>query len=417
MATTQGKIEAYENDQLVVAIPDLEPVRAALKKRAVVVADQQRNDRLGLALLTLQGVADLDLLIYAVREDFQKAFDGWVPTMGKNRVIEPVRGLPYIGGGGEGDPYLGGNGDPRTSSTSGSGPDAVLPMASPPGWPQRANNSGRDIRVGVLDTRLYPNEWLTGGDEAPASALLQMPTDGSLLPASAGHATFIAGLILRAAPEAQLVIRPVLDANAVGRVWDVAEKMVSFLGSGVNILNLSFGCYTDDGQPPLVLARAVSLLSAELLLVAAAGNHGNIDQLRAENSPLANQAWTKGLTSRTPVWPAAFDQVIAVGATDGDSLASFSPRTPWVNLTAPGVDVESTYLTGEVKLATPTSQGNSTQKFSGTAYWDGTSFAAAAVSGALAATIRPGWPDPRQALESIYASPGYGIRPYPEPSS
>ena len=113
-------------------------------------------------------------------------------------------------------------------------------------------------------------------------------------------------------------------------------------------MNLSFGCYTDDGEPPLVLARAVSLVSAEILLVAAAGNHGNIDELKKQGD-LKDASWARGLTPKTPVWPAAFDEVIAVGATD----APFSPQTPWVDLTAPGMNVVSTYLTGQVKLGSP----------------------------------------------------------------
>ena len=135
----QGVIEAYEEEQLVVALPDLAVVRGALRQRAVGVADEQRDERLGLALLTLSGVAagaaklreddsglvgrvteakrpgpqpdkagpsDLDLIIFWLRECFQSAYGGWVPTIGKNRVIEPVRGLPYIGGGGEGEPLF-----------------------------------------------------------------------------------------------------------------------------------------------------------------------------------------------------------------------------------------------------------------------------------------------------------------------
>jgi len=374
----QGVIETYEENQLVVAISDLAAVRGALRGRAVGVADEQRDERLGLALLTLQNLAagatklrgddgglagrvnqarrpagppreiepsDLDLLIGWLREHFRSAYGGWVPTIGKNRVMDPVRGLPYLGGGGQGDPYFGGRGDPRSSSGANGGTSAGAPglSAPPPGWPRRAAKPGQGVRVGVLDTRLYPNEWLAGGYVAAAHDLLQVPATGSSpRPASAGHATFIAGLILRRAPGAELVIRPVLNEKAVGRAWDVAKDMAGFIGSGVDILNLSFGCYTDDGEPPLVLARAVSLVSAEILLVAAAGNHGDIDELRARGA-LADTPGTKGLTSKTPMWPAAFDEVIAVGATDGNNqLAPFSPQTPWVDMTAPGVDVEST---------------------------------------------------------------------------
>jgi Subtilase family len=441
----RGVIEAYEENQLAVAIPELRAVRDKLTECGAGVEHEEQEPRLGLALLTLRGVADavaqlraddsglagrakqarwsggpasgiepsdLDLLICWLRERFRSAYDGWVPTIGKNRVIEPVRGLPYIGGGGEGDPYFGGSGDPRTSSSA----DAVtsvetaLPSGPPSGWPpQRGQNPGQGARVGVLDTPLYPNEWLAGGYIAAGSELLQLPAAGRPpLPASAGHATFIAGLILRRAPGAELVIRPVLNDKAVGKAWDVAKEMVRFTGSGVDILNLSFGCYTDDGEPPLVLARAVSLLSAEILLVAAAGNHGNIDKLRARGK-VPDRPWTRGLTPKTPVWPAAFDEVTAVGATDGNKLAAFSPRTPWVDLVAPGVGVESTYLKGQVK---PASSPQSPLTFNGFACWDGTSFSAAAVSGAVAAKILTGRCDARQALACLFKSPDDGIRPF-----
>ena len=114
------------------------------------------------------------------------------------------------------------------------------------------------------------------------------------------------------------------------------------------------------------------------------------------------------------MWPAAFDQVIAVGATDENGkLAPFSPQTPWVDLTAPGVNVESTYLVGEVELAS--TKGVATADSSGFARWDGTSFAAAAVSGAAAAKILPGRRDAWQALAYVRAARGGDIRPYTKP--
>jgi membrane-anchored mycosin MYCP len=445
----QGVIETYEENQLVVALPDLAVVRGALGHLPVGRHDVDPSPGLGLALLTLQDVAagaaklrqddselvgrvkkarrsagsptgtkpsDLDILIFWLREHFQRRYAGWTPTIGKNRVIDPVRGLPYVGGGGQGDPYFGGYGDPGTSSGADGGTSrkAQHRSAPSPKWPPRAARPGHGVRVGVLDTRLYPNSWLAGGYIATADDLLKVPaTGGSPLPASAGHATFIAGLILRRAPAAELVVRPVLDKEAVGRAWDVAKYMASFVGSGVDILNLSFGCYTDDGEPPLVLERAVSLISADILLVAAAGNHGDIDELRKKGE-LKDAPWTKGLTSKTPVWPAAFDEVIAVGARDGDKPAPFSPQTPWVDVTAPGVNVESTYLTGNVKLTS--SNGNPTGTFStGFAYWNGTSFAAAAVSGAVAAKIQPGRRNARQALAYVCEAPRGDIRPFAKP--
>jgi len=455
---TQGTIEEYEDNQLVVAIPDLSAVRGALKEKfSIDAADPETHERLGLALLELPDVkaaagklhadhsglvgrvkakrpagtepSDLDLLISWLRERFSSAYSGWVPTIGKNRVIDPVRGLPYVGGGGEGNPHFGGFGDPKTGPKTGpktkaganGGPSAAGPHRAappPPRWPRRPARPGRGVRVGVLDTQLYPNAWLAGGYYADGKYLLTDPPVRSPLPASAGHATFIAGLILRQAPGAELVVRPVLNKKAVGRTWDVAKIMADFIGSGVDILNLSFGCYTDDGEPPLVLARAVSLISAEILLVAAAGNHGDIEKLRKQGD-LKNAPWTKGLTPKTPVWPAAFDEVVAVGATNGNKLADFSPRTPWVDLTAPGVNVQSTYLTGPVKLGEPDGRapdGRKTETFTdGFAYWDGTSFAAATVSGAVAARIQPGRRNARQALARLREAPAADIRLFTKP--
>ena len=438
----QGAIEEYEDNELVVAIPDLAAVRGALSVISVRGREEDPEPRLGLALLPLRDVAigaakvrrdynevaervieakqptgtepsDLDLVIGWLRDHFSRAYERWVPTIGKNRVINPVRGLPYLGGGGDGDPHFGGYGDPKTGSgaNGGTGVEAPSLSAPPSEWLRRSAEPGQRVRVGVLDTKLYPNEWLAGGYIAAGNDLLPDPgTGNSPLPASAGHATFIAGLILHQAPGAELVIRPVLDEKAVGKVWDTAKHMAGFIGSGVDILNLSFGCYTDDGEPPLVLARAVSLVSAEILLVAAAGNHGNIDKLKKSGAVPAD-SWAKGLTPKTPVWPAAFDEVIAVGATNRGKPAPFSPKTPWVDLAAPGVNVRSTYLEGEVKLGSP--DGPKTETFSnGFAYWDGTSFAAATVSGAIAARIQPGRCNARQALACLRETPGEGIRPF-----
>jgi membrane-anchored mycosin MYCP len=420
-----GAVESYQEDELVVALPDRELVEAELVKLgAQPVEEKDQDGRLGLALLGVDAATaagplkadadlvqrataakravgapadiqptDLDLLLRKLYENFGSRYGGWVPVMGKNRMIAPVRGFPYVDGGGLGDPRLLAFADPQPNLASG----------QPLGWAPRSTRPGHGVRVGLLDTRLYPNPWLSGGYFA--TDLLELPgPDGKPPLDLEGHATFVAGLILHRAPGAGLVIRPVLDDNELGQTWKVARAMAQFAGTGVDILNLSLGCYTDDAQPPLVLARAVSLLQAEILLVAAAGNHGNIQELRAaaaNGDTTPPPEWTQNLQNTTPVWPAAFPEVTAVGATDGDgAVANFSPKAPWVNVIAPGADVESTYLQGEVRLAS--ANGEPPTVFNGFARWDGTSFAAANVSGAVAAKIGPGR-DAQQALEAVLA--------------
>src|SRR5215467_14135316 len=360
-----GTVETHKPDELVVALPDLKLVQDALERLGIGIKQKDPDERLGLTLLKLDGVdaaaaqqdpalkqslikakwpkgqpegiklSNIDVVLGRLREDFSREYSGWVPEMGKNRTITPVRGFPYVSGCAEGDPtqILA---NPRyTNGTN-------------EGWPPRPTQPGHGVQVGLLDTQLYPNQWLAGGYLASQDDLLENPgPDDEPLKALAGHGTFIAGLILHGAPGARLVVCPVMKQDAVGPTWDVAKAMAQFVGTGVDILNLSFGCYTDDGQPPLVLAKAVSLVSPEILLVAAAGNHGDIQEQRQEKSNLAVMApWLAYVDDTTPVWPAAFADVTAVGATGAD----FSPKVPWVDVTAPGVNVESTYLDGPVKL-------------------------------------------------------------------
>jgi membrane-anchored mycosin MYCP len=431
-----GAVEDYQADELVVALPARDIVCQALTDLHVTTGTKDDDERLGLALLSLDEdevaeaatelrrdaglvqrardakwprgapqdtrLSDLDLLLRKLREQFSAANDGWIPDIGKNRMIAPVRGLPYVGGCAEGNPGELGLADPIPP-----------PDGGEQGWRPRRGELGQGVRVGLLDTKLYPNPRLAGGYLAAQEDLLPASGSGVHTPGALdGHGTFAAGLILQRAPAAGLIVRPVLWHDALGKTWDVAKAMVQFVGTGVNILNLSFGCYTDDGQPPLVLARAVSLVSSEILLVAASGNHGDIQQLwAAANPPTPPPAWTKNLKDTTPVWPAAFAEVIAVGATDGEGkVADFSPKAPWVDVTAPGVDVESTYLDGKVRLAYPTS-GGQIQVFHGLARWQGTSFAAANVSGAVAAKIGPDR-NARQALAAALADPESRIWPY-----
>ena len=145
-------------------------------------------------------------------------------------------------------------------------------MAGDERLPPRAAGPGRGVRIGVLDTRLYPQPWLAGGWAARYSDTL---TDFSQTLTAEGHATFVTGLILRQAPGATVEVRGVLDEDGTAYSWDVAKAMVEFGRSGLDILNLSFSCYTEDGEPPLVLSAAVDRLPQDVVVVAAAGNHGS----------------------------------------------------------------------------------------------------------------------------------------------
>jgi subtilisin family serine protease len=285
----------------------------------------------------------LDQVLWALRQLFKARYAGWTPTLGKNRRVEHVYGQWAVIHGGDGDPKA--HDDPTESRTRATGP-------------------GAGIRIGVLDSAFYPQLWLAGGWTARFSDILG---PSAAQTAAQGHATFVTGLILSQAPGATVEIRRVLDPDGRRDSWEVAEEIVRFGRTGLDVLNLSLTSRTEDDDPPLVLATAIDRLDPNIVVVAAAGNYE------------AGCEHDQDKRNR-PSWPAALDDVIAVGAaTEQGDIASFSPDAPWVDVIAPGENVVSTYLEttlGEVA-------------YQGWASWSGTSFAAGLFSGAVAAGAVP----------------------------
>ena len=173
-----------------------------------------------------------------------------------------------------------------------------------------------------------------------------------------GHGTMVAGIIAArthnregvagVAWGATLLPVKVLDSNGAGTSSDVAQGIIYAARSGARVINLSMA----RSAPSLALEGAVKEAHDTFgaILVSAAGNEGHA----------------------AVGYPAAYRQVIAVGAFDHNNpvgRASFSNWGPEIAVAAPGVDVFSTYL-GD-----------------GYAQSQGTSFSAAFVSGLAALLI------------------------------
>jgi hypothetical protein len=358
---------SFEPDDLVVHLPHVDLVRATLGKLGIEVAGTPEPDPLlDLTLLKLSKPITDDLL-KTLREQLVSQH-GWCPLFGKNRHLENVVGMPQ----------------PRSMN-------ANDPIRANPPPPIPFSAAGRGVRIGVLDTKIYAHPDLIGRFVAEPDSIY-----GPFLepvPSRAGHATFIASLITGLAPAAVVDARAVLNDNGKAKSWDTAKAMIRFADAGIDILNLSLGLRTADHLPPLLMSRVVELLSQKMLIVAAAGNHGEL------NDPDLRKA---------PTWPAALPDVVAVGARDDhDNLSSFSPKLPWVTCTAPGEHLVGAYLNAIVKLTDDT-----TQQFAGYATWKGTSFATAKVSGAIAAVMKQGKVTAREALELLFDEPDGVVRRY-----
>jgi hypothetical protein len=261
-----------------------------------------------------------------------------------------------------------------TGSVPARASDAIGPP--PPGF---GSNVERSVRVAVLDTdEAFKHEWFNGRVERLASPEEIPDRTRELrkpLPRYAGHGTFVAGIVLQHAPRATIVARPVLDEWGEVSDTDLAKAIRQLSAEKVRIVQLSCAGRTgyNTGLPATEEALAEMWKGdPQIQVVAPAGNGA----------------------SDVPWFPAALKGVIAVGALGlNETRADFSNYGGWVDACAPGVDVKSTFLSnfrGEVEAYRMPAPGKSDwsssefRDFDGWAYWSGTSFAAARVTGGLA---------------------------------
>jgi len=278
-------------------------------------------------------------------------------------------------------------------ATTGLGP---APQAGPP---------AAAVRVALVDTGIAAQPrgdgWLSDVTAGPdAVDPLDVVAPLGRLDWGSGHGTFTAGIVRRVAPSCEIVSYRFCGADGLGTEKDVADALVRAAQEGAaagvpTIVNASLGTTAVDGVPPLALRDAVEHIAAaypQVLIVASAGNMGDTE----------------------PVYPAAFDGVVAVGALADDMQpAPFSSHGPWVRCSTVGVGVVSTFVRG---IEPPEAQpGRADQVFGADpwALWTGTSFSAPQISGAVARLCgeNPGL-TPRSALDALLAGqpelPGYG---------
>jgi subtilisin family serine protease len=233
----------------------------------------------------------------------------------------------------------------------------------------RHSGGGTGAHICVVDTGLVAeatdmHPWLAGvtGDEE------KLPADANgqvTIPPYASHGTFIAGVAKCVAPGADV---RVLNEFSVAGVTLESSLMLALERAwcfNPDIISLSAGGTTRGDLPPLGLSTLLERYRQRkgTLIVAAAGNNGE----------------------RRPFWPAAFTDVLAVGALDqsGRRRAPWTGYGPWVDVYAPGTDLVNAFASGTYTCTEPPSVGE-VRSFSGLARWSGTSFATPLVAGLVA---------------------------------
>jgi len=224
-------------------------------------------------------------------------------------------------------------------------PWGITAVGASKAWP---TSRGAGVKVAVIDTGIQSNHPdlaanIKGGIhfyQSGASVLSDSNWEDDN-----GHGTHVAGTIaaldntkgvVGVAPDVELYAVKVLSSTGSG-TWDTVAAGVRWAADhGMNVASMSIG----GSVGSQTLADAISYAYGKgVVLVAAAGNGGDGSSSTIETS-----------------YPAAYPEVIAVGAVDATlKVASFSSSAPYVALCGPGVSVNSTYKGSTYKLLSGTS--------------------------------------------------------------
>ncbi|AND42267.1 cell wall-binding repeat-containing protein [Cytobacillus oceanisediminis] len=212
------------------------------------------------------------------------------------------------------------------------------------------DSTGKGVKVAILDTGISVHEDLTiAGGRSFVEYTDSFHDDN-------GHGTHVAGIIGAAdnnkgivgvAPDSRLYAVKVLDKTGSGFVSNIIKGIDWAITNKMDIINLSL---VSAGSSTALKAAIDKAANAGIFVVAAGGNDGR-----------------KEGTGDTVSYPAKYPTVIGVAAVDElNNRGEFSATGNGIELSAPGVNITSTIPNNEY------------------ASYDGTSMAAAFVSGKLA---------------------------------
>lgn len=214
-------------------------------------------------------------------------------------------------------------------------------VGSPYAWAE--GYTGQGVKVAVLDTGVMgTHSELTLAGEADATGTSVVTGSGSASD-KGGHGTHVAGIIgakgnngnggAGIAPDATLYAVNVLSGEGenAGTDWAITQGIKQAIEWDVDIINMSLG---GPGYNEKCQETVTEAYNKGIAIFVSAGNDG---------ASCIN-------------YPAHYDHIICVAATDqNNSRADFSTYGSWVDLSAPGVAIWSTYFDGGYTIMDGTS--------------------------------------------------------------
>lgn len=224
-------------------------------------------------------------------------------------------------------------------------------VKAPEAW--NSGYTGKGVKVAVIDTGISSHEDL----KIAGRVSFIKAEDGEEIPEDYyGHGTHVGGII--AAQDNKVGVKGVspeasLYSVQVGDMADIAKGIDWSIKNHMNIINMSLGFPDED---PLIKHLVDEANEQGILVVVSAGNEGEASG-----------------TKESVGFPAKYDSVISVAATDSNNKRASFSSTGKVDIAAPGVNVYSTFITDP-------ESGLKTDYM----YMSGTSMSAPYVAGVLA---------------------------------
>ncbi|MCS7221299.1 MAG: S8 family serine peptidase [Anaerolineae bacterium] len=298
--------------------PDYIHGRVIVKFRSQAVLDKRIQLQFDAERMVIQAIPQLQVAILDIGD---RDIASFVQELGADPEVEYVE-PDYIG-----YPAW----DPNDPAYLGGQQWALPRIQAPQAWDI---TRGQGAVVAVLDTGVDVSHPDLQGRLLPG---FSYTTDNENVSDLCGHGTHVTGIIAAVAnngigltgvaPEVQILPVKVMDRyragySCYGSYSDFARGIIYAVDHGAKVINMSFGgtYYSTTLRDAIAYAA-----SRGVLLVAAAGNNN----------------------SSSPFYPAYFEEVMAVAATDSnDARASWSNYGNWVDISAPGVGIYSTYFDG-----------------------------------------------------------------------